>query len=180
MNFRRVIVGLISIFFMTIPANGSENYIEFDPLDYIFEGASLVVKRSSTFNKNLTIGIGYFKIKLPDFENDKGVEGEVTNGYELHLDYHFTHPDKGSYTGLLLIPKEWKIQRNGMSTKYNTIGVVWRYGYIWRPWNSGFYINPWIGVIYEKKASGKNVVDGETYDIPEPPVIGLIYLGYSF
>ena len=180
MNFGKVIVSLISTVFMVIPANGGENYLEVDPLDYVFQGASLVVKRSSTFTKNLTIGVGYFNITLPDFKNDKGVEGKVTNGKELHIDYHFTNPDKGSFMGLLLISKELKIQRNGMSSKYKTIGAVWRYGYIWRPWSSGFYLNPWVGVIFEKKVSGKNVVDGATYEIPEPPIFGLVYVGYSF
>jgi len=142
MNCGKVIVSLISTFFMVIPANGSENYIEVDPLDYVFEGVSMVVKRSSIFTKKLTIGVGYFNITLPDIEKDKGVGGKVTNGYELHFDYHFTNPDKGSFTGLLLTSKEWKIQRNGMTSKYKTIGAVWRYGYIWRPWNSGFYLNP--------------------------------------
>ena len=167
-------------------ANGSEIYIELDPLDYVFGGGSLLVKRSSTLIKNLRIGVGYFRITLPDFEvnknsnKDKGWVVKVTNGYELHFDYHIKNPNKGSYTGLMLTSKEWEIQRNGKSSKYNVIGAVWRYGYIWRPWNSGFYLNPWIGVIFDKKVSGKNVVDGETYEIRKVPVFALLYFGYSF
>lgn len=165
----------------------SKIYLESDPSALFFRGFSIIVRRSSTFTKNFTLGIGYYKATLPDFyinENPthqgKGWNAKVNNGFDLFLDFYIFNPNKGLSTGMVLSMYEFEIQRNGSRSNFNSFVGTWRVGYMWRPFNKYFYLMPWVGLANNKKVSGNNQIDGEKFEIPEWSIVPTIHIGVSF
>lgn len=184
---------LISIFapVVTLSATnisqGSETYLETDPLTWMLNGRSLNIKRSSTIHNNVTVGLGYFSLELPDIMIDqnrknknKGWDVAVNNGYEFYIDYYLSDPDKGWFTGLQMSLYDFEIEKDKNKSNFNSVVSLWRSGYLWRPAGTGFYLMPWAAIGYTQKSSGSNNVNGEKYDVEPVVLFATLYLGYSF
>lgn len=167
-------------------SHASQLYVETEVLVMIFGGKALNIKRSSTFLENLTVGVGVMQIDIPedmfdDYPNavDKGWEVDVRGG-RLFFDYHITNPDKGFFIGFHLTYEKYLLQRSGASSTVWQLGEALRFGYVWHPLDGGGYIMPILTLLNSHRVSGKNEVQGETFD---PDYFGFqpsIGLGYSF
>jgi len=187
MKKMKILCVLLLTLIGTSVTHGSEISIETDPVAWALDGDALHIKRSSTFHSNLTTGFGYFKLELPEFMIDqnkknrnRGWDVTVDNGYEIYLDYFLSNPDKGWFTGLQMSLYEFEIQRNNGSSNFSNAISLWRSGYLWKPTGAGFYLMPWAAIGYSQKVSGKNSVNGETYDVEPLIFFATLYVGYSF
>lgn len=166
----------------------SQIYIETDPLALPFNGFSAVIKRSSTFFNNLTVGVGVYRAVLPEsFINEKannvGKGWSVKNcGIESFFDYHLFDPNKGFTVGLTLSLYEFQLKRNGKEASYISLAETLRVGYLWRPVKKfqSFYVYPGIGLSPDQKIDGENTIDGESFDTPALSFVPSFQIGFSF
>lgn len=166
----------------------SQIYIGTDPTAPFFKGFSLVVRKSSTFHKNLNIGVGIYRVELPDFyieaeESNIGKGWNADNlGVDLFADYFFFDSNKGLSLGLVLSFYNFNISRLSMENSYQSIVETLRIGYLWRPIKkaNAIYIYPWVGISTDQKVSGNNIIAGETFTLSKWSFVPSIQVGISF
>ncbi len=183
---KKILAIILLVFSLPSPSVASKIYLETEVLIDVFGGASLHIKKSSTFFNNLTVGVGAMKMKIPEDMFDeypdavgKGWKVNLTGG-RLFFDYHFSDPDKGPTIGLHIALEQYVLQRRGSSSTMWQLGGALRLGYLWRPLDGGFYLMPVLTVLNSRRVSGDNEVQGETFDTDYFGFQPFFGLGYSF
>lgn len=166
----------------------SQIYIETDPTALFFNGFSLVIRRSATINKHAIIGIGIYKVDLPDFyiealESNAGKDWKAGNlGIDLFADYFFFDPNKGLSLGVILSLYNYNISRLGEKESYQSFVETLRMGYLWRPIKKfeSLYLYPWVGISTGQNLSGSNEIAGESFTLKKWNFVPAFQFGYSF
>lgn len=168
---------------------GSQIFIETDPTSFFFNGYSLAVRRSSTFIDNLNLGLGIYKVDLPEefIEQNSTHKGKgwkaSTLGFDIFVDYHLCKPNEGLTVGASMSIYNYKISRNNKEENFTSFVPTLRIGYLWRPLKNnlnGLYVYPWVGISTDKQFTGINEIDGEKFEIPKLSFVPSIQIGYSF
>lgn len=166
----------------------SQLYIETDPTAWFYNGFSLVLRRSSTFHQNLNLGLGVYKVTLPEFyiesvESNKGKGWTVDNfGIDVFSDYFLFDPNKGLSLGLHLGWYHYELERLNEESSYQSLVETLRIGYLWRPIKQvkSLYVYPWAGISTGQKISGSNEIEGASFETPQWSFVPSIQIGVSF
>ncbi|MFY0689946.1 MAG: hypothetical protein JXQ90_22435 [Cyclobacteriaceae bacterium] len=172
-------------------SNGDKSnqiYIESDPTTFFFNGFSIAIKRSSTFHEKLNMGVGLYKVTLPEFyiesvPENQGRDWSVDNfGLDVFVDYFIFDANKGVSIGMHLGYYNYRLERLDKQESYQSLVETLRVGYLWRPIRqlNAIYLYPWAGVSTGQKISGSNVIDGEAFKTPKWSFVPSVQIGFSF
>lgn len=168
----------------------SKFFIETDPSTFVFEGYAAHIRINPSALDHIVLGIGTYSMKFPgliinlDSKNkDLGWNVKLKQGYGIFGDYYFDKAGSGLFVGGQLALQEFKINNSNIAAQeetYTTILIMPRVGYQWYPFDNGFYIMPWMGIGYETKISGINIVGNKPYDISPILPFTTFHIGYRF
>jgi len=178
---------LLTLALSSLSATNSNLALEIDPATYGFDGYSVHLKKSFETLPHLQFGLGIYAMDFPDLfvdlnskNKNKDWDVRLDRGIGFFADYYFDVEQKGFFTGIQVAKQRYEIERNGQKSSYDTTLIMGSFGYLYQPYDNGFYIKPWMGIGYQDKSSGSNVVNGVEYDVASVLPFATVHLGYKF
>lgn len=170
--------------------NRASFFIETDPSTFVFGGYAAHLRFKPADNKHLLFGFGTYALNFPkamvnmNAENkNKGWKLRINTAYSFFGEYYFGAAGEKWYTGLQVGVQNFRLKNETAANnevKYQNLLLMPSVGYSWAPFKSSLYLKPWLGLGYTTKISGKNVLQGQTYDIAPIVPFFTLHVGYRF